>query len=66
MNPRHLPSEKTMEAEFSHLFKEENYIKNTSLVHTFNSGEARLGRTKRDESAEILSPLAFLTVSTGC
>lgn len=66
MNPRHLPFEKTMQAEFSHLFKEENYIKNTSLDYTFNSGEARLGRTKRDESAEIMSPLAFLIVSTGC
>lgn len=66
MNPRHLPSEKTMQAEFSHLFKEENYIKNTGIGHSFNSGEARLARTKRDKSAEIMSPLAFLIESTGC
>lgn len=66
MNLRHLPSEKTMQAEFSHLFKEENYIKNTGLGHSFNSREARLGRTKRDKSSEIMPPLAFLTVSTGC
>lgn len=46
MNPRHLPSEKTMQAEFSHLFKEKNYIKNTGLVHTFNSGEASLGESR--------------------
>lgn len=47
-----------MQAEFSHLFKEENYIKNTGLVHSFNSREARLARIKRDKSAKIMSLLA--------
>lgn len=52
-----------MQAEFSQLIKEENFIRNTSLVHIFNSGGAGLLRAQGDKSPERMAWNATAIVS---
>lgn len=58
-----------MQAEFSRLIKEENFI-NTGLVCRFNGGDAGMIRRSKGETnrndVPRRSPPASLIVNTGC